>query len=349
MLRLKVGSYWVSSIGAYGPVSIGHVWPGGLDTVSWEMAPGTNHPALRGSALVTVYDAGVQIGVASLVEPGTDGMFEATGLHRQAASGPCLTTGAAFTTIPNDAVDGAIARGEVQFTRPTSISTVAWAPAAENGQFDLKQLLDGYAAEAGLRWYIDNRGALMTAVDPTTAVWHVPQAVFGRGLTPAEDDFYTHLIGRYIFTTPVAHSVQTVGSAEAATAFRRRTKEVDLTSLGVITGNRALDVLNGMFLKVGARMGWAEGLELSVGQVLTVGGTVETNLSKVEAGDMIRLRGTVDVSKPNRAPGFTDIVIASSKYTEGSGRISLTPIGYAPRNLGDLLTLAAEGPGSAIE
>jgi hypothetical protein len=62
-------------------------------------------------------------------------------------------------------------------------------------------------------------------------------------------------------------------------------------------------------------------------------------LAQVQAGQMVRLAGTVDTSRANLMTAYTDVVIGTSRYTDGSGQIALTPIGYAARNLEDILTV----------
>lgn len=341
MLSIKLGSTWLSTIGAYGPPTVSHKWPGGSDTASWEMDADLWHPYLRGSVPVTVYDGGFPIWTGTLNEPNRDGTYEAVGLADQATGVPCLSPGGSFTTVPDTAIDGAIARGEVTWaSRTGSISAAAWAPAAAGDAMDLKQLLDGFCAENGIRWQINPLGQIEVKTDPTAVMWQVPHAVAGRGLTPSEDEFYTHLVGYYLASS-TAYGVETVGSAEAAAAFRRRTGTVDLTKLGVITSARAISILTGMFLNAGARMGWAEGLTLSRGQIVTAGGRPAA-LEQVQAGQLVRLAGVLDTSRPSRVSTYVDVVIGSSRYVDGEDSISLTPLGYAPRTLSDVLKVAIE-------
>lgn len=335
MLSVKVAGSWLSTIGGYGPVTV-EFGEHGSEAASWDMSPTLRHPALRGNKFVEVFDGGMRIWVGTLLEPGSDGAYAAQGIWHQAEGVPTLASGGAMTTVPDQAIFGAASRGEISWNYAGSFSSTAWASA--NGEIDLAQLLSGVAAEAGLRWSVSPSLVVSMSADPTAPRWKVPHAVAGRGLTPAEDEFASHLVGTYLVSAGVS-ATETVGSADAAAAFGRRSVPVDLTPLGFISSARANSILTGMFLRAGARMGWAEGLDLAEGQITTLG-SPPAALAQVQAGQMVRLAGTVDTSRAGRVPSFTDIVIAKSRYTEGSGRISLEPYGYAPRTLRDVLDVS---------
>lgn len=335
MLRVKVADAWLAQIGSYGPVTVEYGLHGS-EAASWEMSPTLRHSLLRGNQIVEVFDGGLCIWCGTLIEPGSDGQYAAKGLWHQAEATPALTTGGSFSTTPDAAITGASTRGDISWGYETSISATAWATA--NGELTLAEVLNGYAAEAGVRWVVSPNRVVSVVVDPTTPKWHVPHAVAGRGLTPADDEFVTHLVGRFLISAGV-FDIVTVGSADAAAVFGRRPVPVDLIPLGFITSTRATSILTGMFLQAGARMGWSEGLDLTYGQITSPGATAAA-LAQVQAGQMVRLSGTIDTSRAYRLPGSTDLVIETSRYTDGSGRIQLTPLGYAPRNLDEVLTAA---------
>lgn len=344
MLHPHVDGLWLRTIGAFSPVTITHTWPHGFDSATWEMDRDLRHPSLRANAPVVIYDGGVPVGYGRLQEPGANGEMAVKGLWHQARDAVSLTSGGSFTTVPDSAIDGAISRGDVTWKRPVSISSTAWITTA-NGELTLAQLLDGYTAETAMRWMVNNFGEIEVKVDPTVPTWHVPHAVAGRGLQPAEDEFVTHIVGHFMVSFSAAgpaYDVVTVGSADAAAAFGRRSVQVELEDLGVITSTKATDVITGMFLRAGARMGWAEGLELGRGQITTPGG-VAAPLSQVQAGQMIRLAGVIDASRAYKLGQSLDVVIGTSRYTDGSDTISLSMVGQAPRNLADILRVAVEG------
>lgn len=339
LFSLQVGGQWLSTIAPYGPATV-EFGIHGLDSVSWSMDPDFRHPVLRGMSRVDVYDGGFLIGQANMQEPGSAGEYTARGYWRQTETALAMNPAGSLTTVLDDAVAGAFARGEIVYGLKDSLSTTPWSTSTQS-DMTLAQLLDGWSTQAGLRWRLLTAATQIEAVaDPTTPTWLVPNAVAGRGLVPAEDEFVTHLVGWYLSGSGTYAPV-TVGSAEAAAAFGRRTGTVDLTSKGVISLAEATSVLTGMFLLSGARMGWGEGLELGYGQITTAGG-VPATLSQIRAGQMVRLAGTIDTSRADRLPAYTDIVIGTSKYTDGSDTISLTPLGYAPRTLSDVLSVALE-------
>lgn len=335
MLSAQIAGVDLRSLGmgGHGPITVEY-GRHGSELAEWEMAPGRSHPLVRGNALVEVYDGGFCVWCGTLNEPGTDGAYAARGLWHQAEKiYPMDGSGNLTTTLDTAIYNAIVTRAELKWVFPDSISAVAWS-ADVSPEMTLADLLDRHCAENGLNWYVDSLRAIRATVLPTTPQWVVPNAVAGRGLTPAEDTFYTHLDGRYKDAGGAYHTV-TVGSAEAELVFGRRSLLVDLTDLGNTTVTRAQTVLQGMLLKSGARMGWGEGLDLGYGQIVTPGGTPAT-LSQVSSLQMVRLAGTVDTSRPFLMDGNTDVVLETVKYTDGSRRLSATPFGYAPRSMEDV-------------
>ena len=349
MLSVMLGgigntAQWLSSIpgAGHGPVTVEYGLHGS-EAASWQMDPEFRHPLLRANVLTRIWDGGINVWSGSLNEPGSDGTYVAKGLWRQAEKTPTLNGSGDITTWPNDSIAQAFARGDIWWSGTVVGTDAGWAPATTQ-EMSLAELLDGRTAEDGTRWSVSPTGIVSASVDATVPKWHVPYAVAGRGLTPAEDEFATHLVGRYLDSATSIYKTVTVGSAEAASYFGRKPVLVDLSKLGPTNSTKATAVLNGMFLRAGARIGWAEGLELGHGQITTVTGTPAV-LAQVQAGQMIRLAGVVDQSRANRLPSYTDILIAHSSYTDGAGVIRLTPFGYASRSLGgvfeDVLEMAA--------
>lgn len=332
LLHPFVGTRWLRSIGPFGPVTLSYVWPHGSDTATWQMKPGFTHPDLRAGVRVEVFAGGAKVWRGTLAEPGTDGVMHALGSWHDAQGVAAMTGATAPTTIPDTAIDAAIARAAVSWARPVSLSSVAWSgdPSVE---INLDELLDSWAEGAGLRWYVDPFGNVRAAVDPTTPMWQVPSAVAGRGLTLDQSEYYGRIYGRYLIGT---------GSWTFAVAGTSPPEKViDLTELGVITSTRANAEVQNRYLLSGARRGWADGLNLSRGQITTMGGT-PAPLSMIQAGQMIRLQGVIDPSRDTRITSYVDVVIGESIYTEGEDQIQLKPVGLAPRNLADVLKVAVE-------
>ncbi len=314
--------------------------PHGSERSSWEMDTRFNHPLMRGNALVEIYDGGFCIWCGTLVEPGADGQYSARGIWHQAEGLYPMDGGDNLTTNIDVALyHSIITRGELDWSQPMSISNVEWA--SEPSEMKLSDLFDRYAAENALRWWVTPAREIRFGADPTTPQWLVPHAVAGRGLAPAEDEFYTHLTGRYLDSATNTYKPVTVGSTEAADVFGRRKVLVDLTDLGPTDAARGSSVLQGMLLKSGARMGYGEGLEVALGQITTTGGTAAA-LNQITSLLMVRLAGVVDTSRPHLLRSYTDIVLETVKYTDGSRTITATPFGYAARTAGDAWELVME-------
>jgi hypothetical protein len=341
MLSVRVDGQRLGAIGPYGKVTVEY-GAHGSEAASWTMAPGLIHHNLRSNAPVEIYDGGFCIWCGTLVESGTGGQYAARGLWYQATRVPPMDLDGNLTTNIDGALYGSIiTRSELDWSQPVSISNVEWA-SEPSTDMKLSDLFDRYAAENALRWWVTPNREVRFGADPTTPQWLVPHAVAGRGLTPAEDEFYTHLAGRYLDATTNTYKTAIVGSAEAEGLFGRRTQLVDLSDLKGTDAARAAGVLNGMLLKSGARMGWGEGLELAHGQITTTGGTPAA-LNQITSLQMVRLAGTLDVSRPHLLRSYTDVVLETVRYTDGSRLISMTPFGYAARNLPDVLSLGVSG------
>lgn len=340
MIEVRVDGIPLRQIGAHSPVTI-ETSEHGFERAAWAMRPKLRHPALRGRATVQVSDSGYPIGNATLLEPSSDGNYAALGGWHQAETASCFNTSNAITSDIAAAIDGAQARGELTtWTRFPDFNPGVWlADTTAPQELTLAQLLDGYAAEVGRRWRVDSNFITVPA-PPTAPQWLVPHAVAAEGLTPAEDTFYTHLFGTYMDTATTTTST-VVGNAEAAAYFGRRTRRVDLTPGGVMNLAKAQGILNGMLARAGARMGWAQGLDLAYGQITNAGGR-PAPLAQIRSGQMIRLSGVIDASRVGYFPGYIDVEIATTSYTDGGNRIRITPVGYAARNLDEILTLALE-------
>jgi hypothetical protein len=186
---------------------------------------------------------------------------------------------------------------------------------------------------------VDENGAVRAAADPASPTYLIPRVAAGRGLTLAEDDYYSHITGTFFVTGP-AYDTVTVGSTAAANRWDYREARVDLTDMGVITSGTATTELNNRLALTGARMGFAESLTVSYGDITTPGGT-PVALSMPRAGEMVRLVGVTDITRPAANLPYTDIVIGRSTYTDGATTTTLSPVGLAARNLEDVLTRGA--------
>jgi hypothetical protein len=350
MRAIKVNGVWLSSIGAWASLRYTHEWPRGSTEATWMMSPGISHPAFFNGALVEIYDGGHRIWRGRLNEPPSDGNFSANGSWAEASDVLAMSSGAA-TKTPDTAIDDAISRGAVSWTRPETLSNVPWgtAPVASEAPMPLLDLLDNAMAGLGKRWWVDNDGAIRASVDPIAPTYYVPQAAAGRGLTIADDAYYSHITGRY-FTASATYATVTVGDSAAASKWRRKEAWVDLSPMGVISSGTATTELTNRLALSGARMGFGENLELGFGQITTPGG-VPVPLNMIRAinsptpgylvltgGVSIRLMGVSDRTRVTPNP-YTDITVARTEYTEGAATLLIVPQGKAPRDLNEILSV----------
>lgn len=325
MLNVRVDNVWLRFIGGYSDLTMSHTWPGGSESLTWTMNYGTQHPALTAGATVECFDGGIPAWLGKLSQPGENGELSATGLSHAADNVYALDGSDNASNTPDDAIDAAIARGAIPWIRPASLSAVAWG--TPDKPMLLPELLDKSMAGLGLRWWVDEFGAVRAGADPTEPTFYVPRAAAGYGLTLVDDTYYTRLIGSY--TSSTGPATETVGSGS-------REATVDLTPMGEITALEAVAQLQSRLDQSGARYGFAESLNLGYGQLTTPGGTL-VPLSMPRAGQMIRLEG---VRNPDTGASFYDIVVGRSVYKDGDATVQLSPVGLAARNLTDVLQVA---------
>lgn len=342
-IQVRVGGIWLRSIGPFADVTMSHVWPYGSEQLTWRMAPTSRFPTLeRGGARVEAFVGGVRRWWGKLSEPAADGQYAAKGAWAEASGAYALDGSGNATNTPDTAIDAAIARGALTWTRPSSLSAVAWGTAAE--PMRLLELLDQSMAGLGKRWWVDEDGAVRSGNDPTAAAYVVPRVAAGQGLTLAEDDYYSHLVGAYYSAGPVFATV-TVGDTNASSRWGYREAQVDLTDMGVITAPTATTQVTNRLALTGARLGFAESLQLGHGQVTTLGGTSVALADLVAAtkagGLMIRLMGITNNSRPAGSTPYTDIVIGRSVYTDGDATATLSPVDLVARNLEEVLVQGA--------
>lgn len=357
MRNIRVGGFWLKQVGGWADLRYTHEYPRGCSEASWTMEPDTRHQSLYSGALVEIFDGGQRIWRGRLNEPPSDGQFSANGSWSEASDVLALDGSGNATKVCDTAIDAAIARGAISWTRPASINSSNWGVPATSADAPMKllDLLDQSLAGNNRRWWIDPDGNIQTAAEVLDRpVLRVPHAAAGRGLTLADDNYYSHLTGRY-FTASATYGTITVGNSSAATKWRRKEAWVDLSPMGVIVSAQATTELTQRLNLTGARMGFAENLNLGYGEITTLGG-VPVPLSVVRAtgrphewpfvasngfpsgGLVIRLVGVWDRSRVTEMP-YTDIMVAKTEYTEGSSTVLLVPQGKAPRDLTEILSV----------
>lgn len=351
VLHPKIEGVWARQIAAYGEVKIEHAWPHGDDAASWTFPAGTAHRALHAGATVEIYDGGLRVWKGILQEPGVDGSMSARGLWTEGQDALAVDSLGRVTTNPDWAVNDSITRGALTWNttrQTTNVLLTTPLVADEKTIFSVAGLLDQWTAKEGLRWGVFS-GEVAVYADPKTPRWHVPQAASGRGLTPADDDFATHLYGVYLVDTETRAMVS-VGDEAARSAYGRRVERtVDLTNLGPIDATAATNALQNTLALSAARLRFADGLDLRAGQITTPGGT-PAPLSQVRAGQVVRLHGVKDPRGVNGIQNYTDVLIGKSAFNTDTQTLSIAPVDAAPRGLGDALgTSSGSGAASGVE
>lgn len=343
MTTVVVGGVACHSLGYVGDVTWSWRWPGGCWEASWEMAGLARtvaSPVLKRGARVTIYEGTYPVWAGILSQPGADmTSFAATGLSREAerylaidgSGNPSSNTVTAITQAIADGLPWTYLTGAA----PTGV-------ASDRVEY-LSGLLDNSATAASKRWGVDAEGLFYCTADSTTPVY---DAIPGIGvLGQADDEYATHLYGRYVSAmsgtppVPSAWGLATATDTAAAAPYGRSAHLVDLTPRGILTGTVATQILTGMLANGRARIGFTDRIELHRYQLLRNGAPV--NPAFIKAGEVVRLHGAYAPGQSLTPGMFTDFVIGETTYTAGSQTITLAPVGLAPRTLSDVLAVTA--------
>lgn len=334
----------ITEIGTWEGVKYSHGAAYGPLRASWQMADRLRHHNLYWGASVVLVLGGVPIWRGFLNEPGRDGAMSALGLWEEGKGAQCLDASGANTAEPRDAVARAIARGVLHWSSPVPDfypgAAAQQMPAPYPAQ-NVVTLLAKVAEEQGTRWLIDSyTGAPITRTDPTEPTWLVPALVAGEGLTPASDSVATHLVGIYLVSPGVfADPPPVVVSPDYVAGSPIVEQQVSLVHKGFITDTQARAYLTNMFGEGVGKVGWADGLKLGRGDVLTMGGQV-LDPAMVIAGSMGRLAGVWDDRAPNPLAS-TDIVADETEYDEDADTVQVKPVGLERRTLKEQMTWLA--------
>lgn len=340
MAQLKIDGRWANTIAPWGGLGWTTKAQGGMHELSWSMDVDTRFRdrSLRTDALVEIYDGPSRIGAGLLQEPDlAEGQFVARGLYRQAENFLALDASLDGTSVPNTAIDQAIARG-LLWGRAASFSSVAFtASTATTAPNTLHALLTDFSDSTSAFWYLDSVGFVHNTVPATTPTWFLAPGLTELGV--AEDDYASDLFGRRL-ASGGSFEVETVGDATARAFFGRREAAVDLTTLGVISQAKAESILTGRLAKGLARPSFTKSVDVTPGQLLSRGG-VPADLTMVRAGQVVRSHGLFDDIRFLNGKSYLDWLIGETRHEDGSGVITLSPVGLAPRDLAAVLAALA--------
>jgi hypothetical protein len=333
-LHPRINGVWLTDIGAFGDVTASENYHRGCDSASWTMDRGFRHRLLRAGATVVLHDGPMPYWTGRLAQPGSDGSFTAYGLA-PLGDGPLAIDGAgAPTSSPSVATEAAITRGAVPWGYPVGISTLAVGD--PDATLTLAGLLDRYSQSSGVEWRVDHLGALRTTPLPTTPIWAVQMSGREDLFTMDDANLVTHLNVTYLDSTSHAFATfvaTTTDSAAAAGKWGRVEKNLDLSDYGEITAAQASSYAAGLLSRTGPRMQLNGTVQLQPGQLRTLGDT-EAGWGRVHAGQMIRLWGVPDRSKP--VPTLhTDMPIGRVERTRST--LTLAPVGATSQSYEDMV------------
>lgn len=304
--------------------------------ITWRMIRATRkrlqrHSAFHYGAPVDVRFGPIPVAVGSLTEPDWDsGDMTALGAPRQAEDAQCFTAAMETTTKPNTAIDQAIARGVLNWTRRDTFGT-AKVGQDDDASTDLKsvaRLLDAWAEEDGHGdWRVDRR-RMLRIVDNSLAAqpdWMVTPGVGELGV--ASDDRIDRVFIRYLDSTSGA--ALTTASWPAASPAGGVERGWYVGNRGPITPTKATNIAKGIWKKMNGESGWTNGITATRSQVTTFGGQA-ANLALIKAGDTMRLLGVPD---PRGLGHNLDVVIGETDYDWAAGEIQLNPVGLAASSI----------------
>lgn len=319
-----------------GSITIEDQWPYGC----WELDFALDTSTTRARPRQLVAGAPVQAKLGPIVlwsgyltEPNwADGTFVAQGWVREGETIPCLTSSGLTTTIPNTAIDNAIARGWVHWRRTSSISAVAYSADDTTTSTDgtdgfnaITALMDAYTLEAGNRWAVGADQRVYVAPDPTTPMWDIAPDVQALGV--AMDKLAGTINARWADSAGNAHT-SIVGNTTPVVM-------VDFRGKGALTSARVTALCQGILTAGAATTGWTNGITITKQQISRNG--VHPHLALVKAGHMGRLLGQRD---PRGLDASTKVVLGNSKLDVAAGTLDLAPVDLAARDLSAIVEKA---------
>ncbi len=341
--QVLVNGIWMGSLGFVGGLKWSHVADGGCEEASWTMALSRrwNHPTVRTGALVEQRLGPWPVWAGVLTEPrqSEDGWaFQATGLAQIARDYLCFDGSLNTTSIPNTAIDQAIARGLNVYgvTRASDFGATAFGEAdATDALNRLGPLLDAVALEGSQRWGVDARRRLYRATEPTTPSYYLIGMPGRLGL--ADDDYASNIYLRYR-SGVATYATATATDADAAAAYRRE-HPIDATDMGVMNSTKAGNLVAGELAKGRALFAQTDAVNPSGFQLVRPGGggaSLRTIAAGGMAGLMVRRFGVTD--QQGRPLPYLDYVVGKTEYEDGAATIMLSAVNLAARTLGDKLT-----------
>ena len=292
-------------------------------------------PANRPSWLIKDTPADVRLGgtfllAGKIAEPdwGQDSepsTITITGAAREGENTVALDGTGKTTSTADTALDAAISRGALTWTRPASISTT---PLTDGDQTNtpnmLLELLAQAARQTGGRYYVDPYRRILAGTDPTTPTYLLQP---GSGELPwTTQEQATRIIGGWFDTGGVPHATAVGSGANEQKVILPRNVTNSTTATSILTN----------LLAAATAGGWTGGLTIAAEQIIGRPHLADV-LAAVGRGCMFRLLGQRD-PRTDRVPvGYVDFVCERAEWHVADGTIILTPRGMVARDWAALL------------
>lgn len=338
-LDIMVDGRWLALDCRYGDVQLDTVWPGGSDVLSWALGTQPTR-RFRGGQDVAAYFGGLCVWCGKTVEPDpSQDQLSAQGAFHEGDNYVALDSSKNATKTPGIAIDQANLLG-LNWDR----SSFTFSPSAADidvsqGPVKVGSLLDSWSEQSGLRWAVDPYRQFFLAADPTIPQYKTNPLDGGLGY--ALDNYASTLYGRYLDSVTGTYKTVTVTDFDAEDAHGHVEDDLDLTVRGPITFASASNITSRALSLGRAIPQWAIPIELSYGDILTMGGTPAA-LETIRAGKMLRIPGGFELAQRLNGQTFLDIVIGHTSLTDGI--LTVQPMQIATRNLEDFVTTAAPSP-----
>lgn len=333
-IQPRIGGVPHSAIAPWTPVTYSFDVRG-CKEASWGfyLPAGERHPALIRGALVELMDgpAIIWTGVVSDVS-WREGRVICNGIAYEAARYPALDGSGNASANPATVAAANMTRGWQILAVDSTVPSTAFTATAE-GSNDQTALFDANSDALGQRWYVGADRVLRFAADPAYPTWHIRPKVVDLGTT--DDEYASTVFVRYQ-SSASTYATATRTDLAAQERFGFRGFMHDVTAYGVIATALAEAIGDGILLKGRARLGWTSSIEVTTFELLTTGG-VPADLSMVEGGrHAVRVHGIYDDIVDLSGRTYLDVVIGESVYTDGSGVISLAPVGKSAETLEEI-------------
>lgn len=329
------GTTWLRSVTSWGDLSFGFSWPGGCNQLSFTATTkyGTRIGSLLRAAPVELSWAGQTVWAGMIQEPewnGSQVSVTAQGAFREAVQYAPLDGSNDPTDNALTAVTQAVARG-LDWTISGTIPNTALNADSPFG--NVAGVLDAHATRLGQRWYVGADRVVYMAADPTTPSYHVRAGAADMGIAP--DDFASQVVllyndsGTLLVEAAIYPSFGSGGVYETTYGHAEWMK--DITDQGPMSAATAAGIAQAVYEKAKQKPGFTNGLALGVGEILDANWQpVHPARVALEAwGRVVRAHGIPDMAL---STPYTDFVVGSTGYGEGSPLVTVNPVGLAARD-----------------